>query len=226
MLKKIINKTHILHNIFIKNRFFLKKKTYSMDKEDLEVINYFENKNNGFYVDVGCYHPLHRNNTYLLFKKNWSGINIDVSSFSIDLFNFMRPNDLNYNFAVSNSNGLMKYFFQKNLSQLSTTDKEQARRVFQGKIKEKFIKSFTLDSILEKDRFSNSKIDFLNIDVEGADFKVIEGLSFEKYQPELICIEIHDREYKNNKTYKFLTNLGYELIWNGIFSFIFKKKIK
>ena len=57
-----------------------------MDKEDLNIINYFKDKKNGFYIDVGCFHPLDRNNTYLLYKKNWRGINIDVSKFSIDLF--------------------------------------------------------------------------------------------------------------------------------------------
>ena len=86
MLKKIFDKVHILQNIYLKNKKFIKKKSYSMDGEDLEIIKYFKNLNNGFYVDVGCYHPIEMNNTYLLYKKNWTGINIDVSKFSIDLF--------------------------------------------------------------------------------------------------------------------------------------------
>ena len=36
--------------------------------------------------------------------QNWSGVNIDTSKFSIDLFNFMRPKDLNYNCAISDKN--------------------------------------------------------------------------------------------------------------------------
>ena len=75
-----------------------------MDNEDIAVLDYFKDKKNGFYVDVGCYHPIHRNNTHLLHKKNWNGINIDTSQFSIDLFNHLRPKDLNYNCAISNKN--------------------------------------------------------------------------------------------------------------------------
>ena len=101
MLKKILRNLHIIHNIYIKHKFFIKKKSYAMDNEDTAVLNYFKDKENGFYVDVGCYHPIHRNNTYLLHKKNWNGINIDTSQFSIDLFNHMRPDDLNYNCAIS-----------------------------------------------------------------------------------------------------------------------------
>ncbi len=88
-----------------------------MDGEDTAVLNYCKDRKNGFYVDVGCYHPIHRNNTYLLYKKNWSGINIDTSQFSIDLFNHMRLKDLNYNCAISNRNEIIKLFYQKKLSQ-------------------------------------------------------------------------------------------------------------
>ena len=193
-----------------------------MDNEDTEILNYFKKKKNGFYVDVGCYHPIHRNNTYLLHKQDWKGINIDVSQFSIDLFNYLRPNDLNYNCAISNKNETVKIFYQKELSQLSTIENEQAKKVFQGNIKEKEIQAFTLDKILKKDKFKDTKIDFLNIDVEGADFKVLEGLSFDKFKPELICIEIHDKEIKDSKVYKFLNDKNYKLIWSGVFSHLFK----
>ena len=193
-----------------------------MNNEDTAVLDYFKDKKNGFYVDVGCHHPTHINNTYLLYKQNWGGINIDTSQFSIDLFNYMRPQDLNYNCAISNRNGVVKLFFQKEFSQLSTIEGTQAKNVFQGRIKEKDIQAFTLDEILNRKKYKNIKIDFLNIDVEGADLKVLEGLSFEKFKPELICLEIHDEEVKKSEIYNFLTDKKYELIWSGIFSHLFK----
>ena len=194
-----------------------------MNNEDTAVLDYFKDKKNGFYVDVGCHHPTHINNTYLLYKQNWGGINIDTSQFSIDLFNYMRPQDLNYNCAISNRNGVVKLFFQKEFSQLSTIEGTQAKNVFQGRIKEKDIQAFTLDEILNRDKYKNTKIDFLNIDVEGADLKVLEGLSFDKFKPELVCIEIHAKEIKQSDIYKFLINKNYELLWSGIFSYIFKR---
>ena len=224
MLKKILRKLHIIHNIYVKHKFFIRKKSYAMDGEDTAVLDYFKNKKNGFYVDVGCYHPIHRNNTYLLYKKNWNGINIDISQFSIDLFEYMRPKDLNYNCAISNKNENIKLFYQKELSQLSTTESKQAQSVFQGIIKEKKVQAFTLNEILSRDKYKNTKIDFLDIDVEGADFKVLKGLLFEKNNPELICIEIHGKNFKEEEIYKLLINLDYELIWSGVFSHILKSK--
>ena len=195
-----------------------------MDNEDTAILNYFKDKRNGFYVDVGCYHPIHRNNTYLLHKKNWSGINIDTSQFSIDLFNYLRPNDLNYKCAVSNKNEIIKFFYQKELSQLSTTERDQAKIVFQGNIKEKNIEAFTLDEILNKNKYKNSRIDFLDIDVEGADLKVLEGLSFDKFKPKLICVEIHEKKIYESKIYKFLDDKNYKIIWSGVFSHMFISK--
>ena len=194
-----------------------------MNNEDTAILDYFKDRKNGFYVDVGCYHPVHRNNTHLLYMQKWEGVNIDSSQFSIDLFNYMRPNDLNYNCAISDKTENIKIFYQKELSQLSTTEKAQAESVFQGKIKEKDIQAFTLDEILSRGKYNNSKIDLLDIDVEGADLKVLRGLSFDKFKPELVCVEIHENEIKKSDIYNFLINKKYELLWSGVFSHIFKR---
>ena len=100
MFSNLFEKIHILQNLYIKNKCFLKKKSYSMDGEDIEIFNYFKNKKNGFYVDVGAYHPIHRNNTMLLYLNGWEGINIDISDFSIKLFNHLRSRDSNLNLSL------------------------------------------------------------------------------------------------------------------------------
>ena len=224
MLQKVFNKIHILHNIYIKHKSFIKKKSYSLDGEDLFVEKYFKEKPTGFYVDVGCYNPVYLNNTYLLHKKKWKGINIDTSQFSIDLFNYMRPNDLNYNSAVSNKNEYIKLYFQKEFSLLNSIEKEHAKKFMQGNIREKIMEAFTLDKILSRSIYKNSRIDFLDIDVEGADLKVLEGLSFDRFRPELICVEIHEKKINKSKIYKFLVNKNYKLIWSGVFSHMFTSK--
>ena len=224
MLSNLKKKIHIFHNIYLKHKHFIKKKTYSMDGEDIFIVEYFRKKNNGFYIDVGCYHPIHRNNTYLLHKKGWSGINIDIHQFSIDLFNYLRPDDVNLNCAISNKNEVTEMFYQKELSQISTIEKQQAKIAFQGNIKKSKIQSLTLDALLEKIDFTDKKLDLLDIDVEGADLKVLKGFNIEKFKPELICVEINEKDIKNSEIYKYLSNFSYELVWSGVFSHIFKSK--
>ena len=223
MLSNFFEKVHILQNLYLKNRCFLKRKTYSMDGEDIEIVKYFDNKKNGFYVDVGSYHPIERNNTMLLYNKGWEGINIDISDFSIKLFDQLRSRDINLNLAVSKNEGEIEMYFQKKLSQLSTIKKEQIKKSFQGEVKIKKIISKTLTSILDETKFANKKIDFLDIDVEGADMDVLESLDFEKYSPKLICIEVIKENNEDSDIFNFLRKKDYIRIWSGVFSHIFKK---
>ena len=221
LIKTLYNKLHIIHNIYIKNRFFIKKKSYSMEKEDLEITKRLNKIKNGFYVDVGGYHPVHRNNTYLLYKKNWRGINIDLSKFSIDLFKFARPEDINLNLAVSKTNKKIKYYTQKKISQLTTIYKDIANKRMQGPIIEKEIMSNTLTALIGKTKYKNKRIDFLNIDAEGADFEILESLNFDVYRPKLICVEIDNKQIENSKIFNFLKKQKYTNQWSATFSYIF-----
>ena len=69
----------------------------------------------------------------------------------------------------------------------------------------------------------NFKIDFLNIDVEGADIDVLESLDFHKYSPELICVEVNQKNNEDSQIFKFLKKRGYQKIWSGVFSHVFKR---
>ena len=185
-----------------------------MEGEDLIIVQHLKNINNGFYVDAGCYHPLHLSNTYLLHKRNWTGINIDVSRFSIDLFNFLRPNDLNINSAVSNTDGDVTIYFQKKISQLTTINKKISKERMQEKSRKKN-KVTKLNTILNNSKFKNRKIDFLNIDLEGSDFEALKSLDFNAYRPRVICVEITEKEIKNSIIFKLLISMKYKLIWSS-----------
>ena len=73
MLQKVIDYISIF-----KRKLKYKKNSYSFNGVDLIIDYIFKNKKNGFYLDIGCQHPVSNNNTYLLFKRGWSGINIDL----------------------------------------------------------------------------------------------------------------------------------------------------
>lgn len=223
LFNRIYNNLHIIQNIYFKHKNFLNKKTYSLFSEDLAILKFFKNKKKGFYVDIGCYHPTHINNTYLLYKKGWSGINIDVSQFSIDLFKFMRPDDLNYKCAVSETKKKVNLYYQKEHSQLTSINKLTAKKFIKGRLKKKIINSYSLEEILSWSKYKDYEIDFLDVDVEGADLQVLKGLNFLKRKPKLICVEIHQKNFRKHKIYKFLIKKKYKLIWQESFSFLFKR---
>ena len=218
--------------MYYRPKIFFPKKTYSMYGEDLIVKKFFKDKQKGYYVDIGCYHPIEGNNTYLLYKKGWNGINIDINQLSIDLFKKARADDLNINIAISNKFKKVKLYYRKKINMLNTIDKKFAKVNFKKGFNTKTIYSNSLDSILEKSKYRNKKIDFLNIDIEGNEINALKSFNFKKYKPKLVCIEIHNLKttennvnyYKESPIYKFLNKKSYKLLWNNGFSFIFKNK--
>ena len=76
---------YLYYNIYIRNfKFFFKNAQFGEDKK---IIKLFNKNTKGTYVDVGCFHPIRQNNTYLMYKLGWSGVNIDLNPLTIDLFN-------------------------------------------------------------------------------------------------------------------------------------------
>jgi hypothetical protein len=65
------------------------------------------------------------------------------------------------------------FIFHKDHSALSsTTSKNKQKKFYQGKFKKKKNSSLQFKYIFYPSKYSNQEIDFLDIDVEGADFKV------------------------------------------------------
>ncbi len=212
---------------------FAYKKSFSQGSMDLILEHIFKNKNNGFYVDVGCQHPIKNNNTYLLYKRGWSGVNIDLDSVNIELFNFFRRNDNNVRSAVSDKIENAKLFYYHQKSPINTLDKNISLKQNAKIEKEIDIQTNTLTNIL--DNYSIKKIDLLTIDVEGFELKVLKGLNFDKYNPGVIIVEFLDLEankweipYNNlenvlkSEIYNYLVNKDYKLVnWvNGDLVFI------
>ncbi len=196
---------------------------------------------NGIYLDIGCYHPFKDSHTALLYKSGWQGINIDISKESIDLFKILRPSDLNLNIGISLKNGKQKAYFEKNISTVSSLDKTHIEKI--GR-KNKFIRSvnvFTLKKIREK--YKIKKIDFLKMDCESLDSKIILKSNFKNLTCKFLCIELLPQEvfgwnykepnfksknyYKNyfikSKIYKKLKK-HYKLISNHNYAFLLKNK--
>ena len=105
-MSKFIDKLSVL-----KKKIYSQKKSYSFGGCDLLIDYIFKSKKKGFYLDIGCQHPTFNNNTYLLFKRGWEGINIDLDFKNINLFNISRPNDINICAALSSGISEKDLFF-------------------------------------------------------------------------------------------------------------------
>ena len=213
-LKKLLLKTsitrkiYLYYNLYIRNKAHKKRNSYSQWGEDQIIKDFFKDKKKGFYIDIGCYHPIMYSNTCWLFNNGWNGINIDLNQTSIDLFNMTRPNDYNFCAAISNNIEEKDLFIDHDFSPVNTIQKsfyDSANKnlAFKNLIKKKMVTKQFSDII--KKVTNLPKISFLNIDCEGHDYNVLSSIDLNKYSPELICIETHEinmetREVNNKQT--------------------------
>ena len=157
--------------------------SYSQEGEDLILNNFFKNKENGYYIDIGAHHPKRFSNTYFFYKKNWTGINIDAMPGSMELFKKERPKDINIETPISDKEEeLTFYFFEEPANNGFWNDKEikQIDSELKGK---KNIKCRTLESVLDEFFPSNKVIDFISIDVELYEINVLKSNNWNKYNP-------------------------------------------
>ncbi len=169
-------------------------------------------------MDVGCFHPFKYNNTYMLHKRGWSGLNVDIDSIKIEGFNMVRSKDVNVVSAVSDQEADTEFYSSGFYSLTNTLDKDFSET---GKgYKPIKVKTRKLSSILDSSRFKDQQIDFLTVDAEAHDINVLRSLDFERYQPKTIAVESHFRaleEVLNDEVYLFLIEQGYEMInWVGL----------
>jgi len=167
--------------------------SYSQEGEDMVLKRIFDNQTNGFYIDVGAHHPKRFSNTYNFYLKGWKGINIDAMPKSMDLFNKIRPRDINLELGVGQKEEELNYYifnepalngFSKKLSE--TRDKAQDPYFIKNIIK---VEVKRLNQILDTHLIKND-IDFLNIDVEGLDLDVLKSNDWSKYRPKFVLVEI------------------------------------
>ena len=140
----LLKKFFFYYNIYIRNLKFFFKSSHSQFGEDKKIIKLFDKNEKGVYLDIGCFHPIRQNNTYLMHKLGWKGVNIDLNPLSIELFNIARPNDVNICAALSNKKSTTTLYFDHPLSTLNTISKNHTfflKKAFNvNKLKKKKLK--------------------------------------------------------------------------------------
>lgn len=214
----------------INNKYFdgYALKSYSQEGEDMILRRLFDNQKTGFYVDVGAHHPKRFSNTYYFYKRGWKGINIDAMPGSMKLFNRVRPNDINIEKAISDRKEVLTYHMFKDPAVNTFNKKLSEESVLINKrsiITELEIEAVPLKNILDKYLPPNQAIDFISIDVEGLDIKVLNSNDWHKYRPRIVLVEDLDltlSDLVSNDIYKFLSSINYKLIAKTVNTLIYE----
>ena len=166
-------------------------RSFAQNFEDVLLWRALRHVAGGRYVDVGAGHPDYHSVTRLFYDAGWSGINIEPLPGLAAELAAKRPRDLNIQAAVSSREvDSVELTVVDSWDELSTIAED---RVEELKAEGRSVSTTTvpvvrLDDVLAAHGLRD--VQFLKIDVEGAELDVLLTLDLARMRPWIIVIEV------------------------------------
>jgi FkbM family methyltransferase len=189
-------------------------KDYSQYQEQEFLINYFAENKNKVLVDIGAADGINNSNSRYLLENGWVGVLVEPNKKNYEKLCSLYLENKNIiieNCGCSNESiNDATFYIDKNdeFEQISTFHEEQylsCKEYFGCEFVEDKINLIKTSDLFKK--HSLKKIDFISIDTEGYDSKIINGINFDDVEIDLFCIENIDHSSE-----EILSNFGYSLI--------------
>jgi FkbM family methyltransferase len=185
-------------------------KLYSQNKEELVIRDFFKDRREGVFVDVGAWRWRHASTTYYLEKHlGWTGIAIDAQPGLEEGYVQNRPGTKFFQYIVSDESGGKETLYLR--GPISSTDKEH-HKSFEGTPEPRRaveVEKITLNDLLAREGIE--RIDFLSMDIEKGEPPALAGFDIERFRPALVCVEAGNPEIQAALTSYFDAH-GYERI--------------
>ena len=206
---------------------------YSQDKQD-EILekNVFKGFKNGIFIDVGAHDGISLNNT-LYFENNnqWSGINIEPNQSVYEKLVVNRPNSINLCCAISNCDGISEFICNSGYTEMISGLKENYDPRHLERLERENNKMGSTTQIIEVNtkrleticnEYNINHIHYLSIDVEGAEFEVIQSINFDTVFIDVIGFE-NNYDDTSIPIVKYLENKDYVVIHSSLDIFMIHK---
>lgn len=170
---------------------------YGQHGEDRTLAKLVGRKRHGFYIDVGAWDPLQDSVTKHFYDRGWRGINVEPHPFYHERLRAGRPRDVNLPIALSDEPGELDLYVigRTGLGTLASTYaaagaawalEQQHSQTGAEPVR---VAVSTLAAICRDYVPAGTEIDFLKVDVEGWEGRVLRGGDWSAYRPRILCVE-------------------------------------
>jgi FkbM family methyltransferase len=195
--------------------------SFSQVGEDLIIHYLFQSLNitQPSYLDVGTNHPIVGNNTYFFYLRGSRGVCIEPDPGLFRLIKEKRPLDTHINTGVGFETGKTDaefYVFPHPYTGWNTFSKEESekkqRETGVGISQVLNLRLCLINDVLEKHFTPYPNL--LSLDVEGLDLAILQTIDFDRFKPEVICVEsitfsLSRAEEKIHDIIDFIESKGY-----------------
>lgn len=185
---------------------------YSQIGQDKTVLDYYKNKTDGYFVDIGAYDGVNISNTYAMEKLGWKGICVEPIP---DLFTKLKANRncILYNVAIDkDSDKILTFvdadYLSGDIERLNTERCKYYNPNNTGLDNTIKVKTLNFTKMLDESNAPNF-IEFLSLDTEGSEYDILCGLDFNKYKFGYISVEHNFLEPARSNIRTLLLQNGY-----------------
>jgi FkbM family methyltransferase len=149
------------------------------------------------YLDIGAYDPIYHSNTYLFYKAGGHGVLVEPNPSKVRRLEWVRPRDRTLNVGVGTTpeRSTSDYYVIGGPSKgaLNTFSKEEAEMLHRHSAGEHFIEKVVklpldnINTIIQQELGAAPTL--LSIDTEGMDLDILKTLDFDRFRPDVICVE-------------------------------------
>jgi FkbM family methyltransferase len=187
-------------------------KSYSQIGQDLNVLKFYKNKRNGYFVEIGASDGITLSNTYLLEKDfGWHGICAEPIPDKFSKLVKNRPHSFCTSKPVYSASNVDVTFDIANsydlLSGITNHIDKYKQTVNQNK-RQLHLKTISFNDLL-KQYNAPMFIDYLSLDTEGSELEILKSLDFNTYTFGLIDVEHNFVEPRRTEIRNLLTSHGY-----------------
>lgn len=166
----------------------MKPLSYAQNMEDMQLAHALGERV-GFYLDVGAGHPIADNVSLYFYERGWRGLVVEPQPELARLYAALRPRDVCVQALVGQSSGVADFHVFNTYHGLSTMVDAHAKAAAQLGEAAKTVQLPVQTLAQLCDAHQVGEIDFLKIDVEGAEADVLMGNDWTRYRPKIIVAE-------------------------------------
>ena len=189
----------------------------SQISQDLLALYFSRFKKNGYFVEIGAADGFHLSNTCFLEIYGWRGIIIEPLPYWHQKIRERKCHiDLRCVYEKSNSKLTFENVFGYPELSGVTEDLDQDSNASLRKNSKKLeVDTISLNDLLEEYKAPN-KIDYISIDTEGSEFKILKNFNFKKYDVKIFTVEHNFIESKRNNIFELMSANNYVRVFKKI----------
>lgn len=203
-------------------------KSYSQDGQDIYILNnFFPNKTDGTFVDIGANDGLTISNSLLFEELGWTGVCVEPLPTAFDKLTQNRKCEC-VNGVISDKNASHVDFcaiegYSEMLSGIvdKYDERHKIRILNESSLHDCKRQKIKVPNFKFNDLIKFNRINLLDIDTEGGELEILKSINYDVYAIDLILVEnnygTNDmQEFLQTKNFKSITRLGADELFKRI----------